>query len=461
MHLFIQYDIPVLTPYRVAATVSSVLSSATSKAAAASETVSSVIATPSAFDWVAFGKKMLLRGLGEEGLAERVTYSHGQDLAGQAFAPKMEEKIQQFKERVEPQYETKWRQDWTRTNCIDTSGEAFAIYLNLLYLAPLTFLFGRFFLRAYTSWGKPRTVKKTIQSGKEAEKKTEERVEEIGERLEKKLESIGSKNIHEQLRRDVQAMKDGTFGGGRRVSQQVTELERKVENVVEKAQQQTKKLANQAETFSSTVSSRAKQQPKKLDSGSSSPRRQSPSKKGSTASLYASDDKLSTPGEQKDFAPKLTPKPSREVLTDPSKSSESEKKQEENLTASQPTRPGTENENGSNQKPQTPSESTEQGVRPGARDGLPADWLSSREQSDNGSAEGADADQDPTYASVASIDDTDAMGKSGAIVDLAADKAEEATEEAQELREEVADEAATPAAKTGSPLEETIRIGDD
>ncbi|KXS94384.1 hypothetical protein AC578_6582 [Pseudocercospora eumusae] len=454
-HLFIKYDIPVRTPYRVAATVSSVLSSATSKAVAASSTVSSVIATPSAFDWVAFGKKLLLRGLGEEGLAERVGVSHTpvQDFAGQAYVPKMEEKIQQFKERVEPLYETRWRQDWTKTSCIDTSGEAFAIYLNLLYLAPLTFLFARFFLQAYTNWGKPRTVKKTVESGKEAEKKTEERVEEIGERLEKKLESVDSKNIHDQLRRDVQAMKDGTFGGGRRVSQQVTDIERKVESVVERAQQQTKRLAKQAESFSSTVSSNAKHTAKKLDSGASSPRKQSPSKKN--GSRYASDDDLSTPGAQKDFTPKLEPKPSREALAEPSKSSESEKKQEDNLAVTQPTRPGA--DFGNDQESVAASESTEQGLRPSARNGLPA--------GDNGSAE--DTEQHQTYASVASIDDTDAMGKSGAIIDFAAEKAEQAQDEAQRLQEEVREEKPNivtpdvPSETDENPLEGTIRIGDD
>lgn len=207
-HLFIQYDIPVATPYRIASTVKAAVSSVSSAASDASFTISSVIATPTAFAWGAFAKKMVLRGLGEEGIAERVNTHHGQPVF-----QKMEDKIHKFQEAHDPIYETRWRTDYTKVNCIDTSGEAFAIYLNLLYLAPLTFLFARFFIKAYTNRGKARTpseaAKKTIQSGKEAEKKTEEKIEEVGARLEKELQKIDSKDIQDQLRKDVQAMKNG------------------------------------------------------------------------------------------------------------------------------------------------------------------------------------------------------------------------------------------------------------
>jgi hypothetical protein len=34
-------------------------------------------------------------------------------------------------------------------SCIDTTGETFAIWFNVLYLTPLTFLFLRFFVKSY------------------------------------------------------------------------------------------------------------------------------------------------------------------------------------------------------------------------------------------------------------------------------------------------------------------------
>jgi hypothetical protein len=44
-----------------------------------------------------------------------------------------------------PTYHTEYR----TIPCIDTSGQTFAIWLNVLYLAPLTWLFVRFFIRSY------------------------------------------------------------------------------------------------------------------------------------------------------------------------------------------------------------------------------------------------------------------------------------------------------------------------
>lgn len=155
IHLFVQYDIPISTPYQVAHTISAIASSATSKAQSATSAVSEAIATPSAVAWGALGKKLLLRALGEEGLAEKVHNKQHQPLNAV-----MEEKIEQFKEQVPgtPKYETRWRTEWTRTDCLDTTGEAFAVYLNLFYLAPLTFLFARFFYKAYLKRGKSRSA---------------------------------------------------------------------------------------------------------------------------------------------------------------------------------------------------------------------------------------------------------------------------------------------------------------
>lgn len=47
------------------------------------------------------------------------------------------------------------------TTCMDTTGQAFAIWLNVMYLLPLTYLFMRFFVRSYLSRKDPGTPQPT------------------------------------------------------------------------------------------------------------------------------------------------------------------------------------------------------------------------------------------------------------------------------------------------------------
>ena len=74
-------------------------------------------------------KKIALRAAGEEGLAENVRNSQGELFGIEAIKVPEVEKAQE---------ETRYRLDYPVVNCIDTSGQAFAIWLNVLYLAPLT-----------------------------------------------------------------------------------------------------------------------------------------------------------------------------------------------------------------------------------------------------------------------------------------------------------------------------------
>lgn len=56
--------------------------------------------------------------------------------------------------------EVKFRTEYQNVPCLDTSGQAFAIYLNIIYLTPLTLLFLRFFIHSY--WGQPTDKKSSI-----------------------------------------------------------------------------------------------------------------------------------------------------------------------------------------------------------------------------------------------------------------------------------------------------------
>ena len=122
-HLFIAYSIPVSTPYLFVHNLTSAIPSAVSSvySAVASATVSANVG-----GWL---KKLALRAAGEEGLAENVHNNQGETFGIDAVHAAEVEKAQE---------ETRYRTDYHTVNCLDTSGQVFAILLNVLYLAPLT-----------------------------------------------------------------------------------------------------------------------------------------------------------------------------------------------------------------------------------------------------------------------------------------------------------------------------------
>ncbi len=121
LHSFVSYSIPVQV--RIS-TSSQVLSSVSSAATAvASASVGSVL------------KKMLLRAAAEEGVAEKVAGANAASHTPSSSYHGSQDPI------LYTEYQT--------IPCIDTSGQTFAIWLNVLYLTPLTFLFIRFFVKSY------------------------------------------------------------------------------------------------------------------------------------------------------------------------------------------------------------------------------------------------------------------------------------------------------------------------
>ncbi|MCJ1267022.1 hypothetical protein MMC22_006907 [Lobaria immixta] len=133
-HLFIAYSIPVSVPYAFIHNLSSAIPAATSSATSA---IASATATAGIGSWL---KKVALRAAGEEGLAENVRNLEGETFGIDAIHAAEVEKAQE---------EIRYKLEYQTVNCLDTSGEAFAILLNALYLAPLTWLFINFFIRTY------------------------------------------------------------------------------------------------------------------------------------------------------------------------------------------------------------------------------------------------------------------------------------------------------------------------
>ena len=108
-YLFVEYTIP----YPVGST-------ALQHLAKAAPAIASATAEAGVVPWL---KKLALRAAGAEGIAENV---------GGAAAPV-----------------TSTGHTQQMVTCMDTTGQAFAIWLNVSYLLPLTYLFARFFVRSY------------------------------------------------------------------------------------------------------------------------------------------------------------------------------------------------------------------------------------------------------------------------------------------------------------------------
>jgi hypothetical protein len=105
----------------------------------ASAVASTAIASASA-DAGALFRRFALRAAGYEGLAENI----GDDptLASSGYqAPISRQQV--------PPAEQRYKDELQWVHCLDTSGQAFAILLNVLYLAPLTWLFVQFFIKSY------------------------------------------------------------------------------------------------------------------------------------------------------------------------------------------------------------------------------------------------------------------------------------------------------------------------
>ena len=89
-------------------------------------TIPTATATAGTAQWL---KKVALRAAGNEGLAENVHNSQGNAFGLDAVKAVEVEKAKE---------EIRYRLEYSAVNCIDTSGQAFAILLNIMYLAPLT-----------------------------------------------------------------------------------------------------------------------------------------------------------------------------------------------------------------------------------------------------------------------------------------------------------------------------------
>ena len=234
MHLFFHYSVPVSTPYTWTKTVSSVISAASAAAtSAASEMASQASAVAEAPGLGLFLQKMLYRALGEEGLARRV----GQQF--NAKTPTVPQPHINVTEAIER--ETKWRTQYMFIPCIDTEGQAFAIWLNVFYLAPLTLLFVQFFIRSYFSG--PRSSSKPSKKANGASKVSGEAARDISRHQEKPKATENGTGYASEGKSSQRSGSNTPSRGGdrRRVSASIEQMVNNFENTEAEAAERASK----------------------------------------------------------------------------------------------------------------------------------------------------------------------------------------------------------------------------
>ncbi|KAF2816081.1 uncharacterized protein BDZ99DRAFT_565953 [Mytilinidion resinicola] len=180
IHLFVSYTVPVSTPYTIFNTVRSA-------ASALSSTIDSSLLPAATTNVGAIIKKLAYRAAGQEGLAENVRNSQGEIFGNEAG--KVEETVNR---------EIRYRNEYKEIPCIDTTGQSFAIWLNVVYLLPLTALFIRFFVRSYfkrtsVSAKHPTHHHAIAKAGHDAVHGFNRELESLGENLENGVANLASK----------------------------------------------------------------------------------------------------------------------------------------------------------------------------------------------------------------------------------------------------------------------------
>lgn len=160
LHLFVSYTVPVSVAHKIAEQVSSsvqpssIASTVSSAVSSVTDSAGAVLPT-STGPALAFLWKLVYRAAGDEGLAENIpvpgssvipAHQSHVPTAVAAHANPVQRILHHNTDTVD---RTVYRTEYQHVPCIDTSGQAFAIYLNLIYLAPLTGLFMRFFVKSY------------------------------------------------------------------------------------------------------------------------------------------------------------------------------------------------------------------------------------------------------------------------------------------------------------------------
>lgn len=253
-HLFVSYDIPVEQAYSYVHNLSSALpSTASTISSTLSSAFTSATAVAGLGSWL---KKAALRAAGEEGLAENVRNDQGETFGIDAIHATNVEKAQE---------EIRYRMSTQRVHCLDTSGQVLAILMNLVYLAPLLYLFINFFYnsymaRAHSKPPKPTKEENITQSSRDAVKDIEREIREAVEgkqggeiepppELKAKLENAkrnakeGAKDFNEKARSNIDHLEAKAQKGAHDLSSKAQDA---VGDLPAKVQKGAQDLSNKA-----------------------------------------------------------------------------------------------------------------------------------------------------------------------------------------------------------------------
>ncbi|KAF2196867.1 hypothetical protein GQ43DRAFT_435640 [Delitschia confertaspora ATCC 74209] len=145
IHLFLSYTLPVSVPYET----SEIVHTTTSTVASLLPTGTSSVLASATGGAAAALKKLVYRAAGEEGLAENVDDTFAGDYAHADVHEPQQVIVKQAVKKVV------YRTHYQEVNCLDTTGQSFAVWVNLVYLLPLTLLFMRFFVKSYLRRSSP------------------------------------------------------------------------------------------------------------------------------------------------------------------------------------------------------------------------------------------------------------------------------------------------------------------
>jgi hypothetical protein len=300
-HLFVSYTVPVSIAHHFAEKVAPKVNTSNISSAVSSATSSVAEALPTATGAaVAFLRKLIYRAAGDEGLAENIAVPghplpHYQQQQLLAAGQRPEHPIEHFFHHPhETVNRVVYRTEYQSVPCIDTSGQAFAVYLNMIYLAPLTILFMRFFFKSYlrrTSPNKQQSRHTAITDAtRDATHEVEHEVENLGKAAEDSISSAVNRSRDAIRGRKTNAngvSKDERHGSlspankkfvdnvTRKVNQRLQEIGEGADNVMNKAKDMAndvlggaadtkEKLKQQANSAKDTAQEKSKQAGNKL-----------------------------------------------------------------------------------------------------------------------------------------------------------------------------------------------------
>lgn len=289
IHLLVSYTVPVSVAHKIAEQVtssvqpSSVASTVSSAVSSVTESASAVLPTATG-PALAFLWKLVYRAAGDEGLAENIAVP-GSSLipAHQAHVPTAhavhhENPVQRL---LHPHTHTVdrvvYRTEYQHVPCIDTSGQAFAVYLNLIYLAPLTGLFMRFFVKSYFRRTNPKAkhqskhtpISKAAGDALHGVEREIESITEEGKDSSAKGSVRGRKGVNGFAKNPRSSLspsnEDFVKNVNRKVSQALQEINEDVQATTEKAKDVAKDVVNKASETKDRVQQQAKEANNKIE----------------------------------------------------------------------------------------------------------------------------------------------------------------------------------------------------